>query len=130
MVSKYYNVNLRMPNYWSSGVLRKTGNKIFVYLAPDYIIGEYKNGKFYLTFYKREYLIKDVVFNNADFEIKDIVVDFKVGELLPDGEIFPFQIYKFIIDHHWSSLEIIDEIKDFDKQLDLEDNYFKNIPYK
>lgn len=44
MVSKYYNVNLRMPNYWSSGVLRKTGNKIFVYLAPDYIIGEYKNG--------------------------------------------------------------------------------------
>jgi hypothetical protein len=79
---------------------------------------------------RREYLIKDVVFNNDDFEIKDIVVDFKVGELLPDGEIFPFQIYKFIIDHHWSSLEIIDEIKDFDKQLDLEENYFKNIPYK
>lgn len=56
MVSKYYNVNLRMPNYFATGVLRKKGNKIAIFLAPDYILGEYKDSKFFLSLYKHSIL--------------------------------------------------------------------------
>ena len=127
MVSKYYNVNLRMPNYWSSGVLRKTGNKIVIFLAPDYILGEYKDSKFFLTLYNTQFLSK---YDGSKYMYKtiDVNVEFEIKELLPEGEILPFQVYKFVLDYANCSLEIKSEIDDLDEQINLEENCLKNIP--
>ena len=125
MVSKYYNVNLRMPNYFATGVLRKTGNKIAIFLAPDYILGEYKDSKFFLSLYNTQLLIKD---DNPEYEIMDVIVDFEMEELASEGNIVEFQFYEFLIGQYRCSLEIKFEITDFYEIIELEENYLKNIP--
>ena len=121
MVSKYFNVNLRMPNYFATGVLRKTGNKIVIFLAPDYILGEYKDSKFFLSLYNTQFLI-------PEYEIMDVIVDFEMKQLAPEGNITEFQFYEFLIGQYRCSLEIKFEITDFYEIIELEENYLNKIP--
>lgn len=121
MVSKYFNVNLRMPNYWSSGILRKTGNNILIYLNPDVIYGKgNQKGEYLFTLYNTTF--------NEECSVSTKIVEF-VASLFKKGEImYPYKTANFNIDGEDCSLEFVSEIDDFEEQLELEEKYLKNIP--